>query len=196
MVATYESASTRRYKLGRVDCIRSTTMEALEWVRSMQTDESVEEKVKKFHAAVEKQTTIMVENILGEGIDIHLLGLRQQASELGIPIPKLFEDETFAIANHFALSTSQVTRLYTLFSKGSEPNDNITLVNLVLMMFCNSFPRDWISLWDMEQLFLMGMGRRTIHGQGRLYSASRRLEVAPKLLHRTFATLWDAAWME
>jgi len=171
-------------------------MEALEWVPSMQTEESVEEKVKKFQAAVEKRTTIMVENILGEGIDIHVLGLVKQTSELGIPIPKLFEYETYAIANQFALSTSQVTRLYTLFSKGSEPNDNITLVNLVLMMFCNSFPRDWISLWDMKQLLQMGMGHRTIHGQGRLFSASRRLEVAPRLVQRTFATLWDAAWME
>jgi choline O-acetyltransferase len=110
MVATYESASTRRYKLGRVDCIRSTTKEALEWVKAMPPGckDDPTEKSRKFHHSVEKQTTIMVENILGEGIDVHLLGLRQQASDLGMDVPKLFDDETFQIANHFALSTSQV----------------------------------------------------------------------------------------
>lgn len=33
--ATYESASTRRFLLGRVDCIRSATIEALAWVQAM-----------------------------------------------------------------------------------------------------------------------------------------------------------------
>lgn len=117
MVATYESGSTRRYKLGRVDCIRSTTIEALEWVKSMQPDctEDAHDKSRKFHHAVEKQTTVMVENILGEGIDVHLLGLRQQAAELGKDPLKLFEDESFKIANHFALSTSQVEKKHKFF---------------------------------------------------------------------------------
>lgn len=35
LVATYESASTRRFHYGRIDCIRSATMEALRWVQSM-----------------------------------------------------------------------------------------------------------------------------------------------------------------
>lgn len=35
MVTTYESASTRRFRLGRVDCIRAATMEALEWAKAM-----------------------------------------------------------------------------------------------------------------------------------------------------------------
>lgn len=35
LTATYESASTRRFRLGRVDCIRSASPEALAWVRSM-----------------------------------------------------------------------------------------------------------------------------------------------------------------
>ncbi|ODM91341.1 Choline O-acetyltransferase, partial [Orchesella cincta] len=115
MVATYESASTRRYKHGRVDCIRSTTMEALEWVKSMSTDSTEEDRQRKFHSAVEKQTTIMVENILGEGIDIHLMGLKQQALECGMGVPTLFQDETFKIANHFALSTSQLPTKHDQF---------------------------------------------------------------------------------
>lgn len=35
LTATYESASTRRFRLGRVDCIRSATPEALKWVTAM-----------------------------------------------------------------------------------------------------------------------------------------------------------------
>lgn len=35
LTATYESASTRRFRLGRVDCIRSATAEALKWVNAM-----------------------------------------------------------------------------------------------------------------------------------------------------------------
>lgn len=38
-MATYESASTRRFLLGRVDCIRSASTEALEWVKAMCQDE-------------------------------------------------------------------------------------------------------------------------------------------------------------
>jgi len=49
----------------------------------------------------------MIDNILGMGIDCHLLGLRQAARENAISCP-VFEDDSFRIANHFALSTSQV----------------------------------------------------------------------------------------
>ncbi|XP_039301605.1 choline O-acetyltransferase-like [Nilaparvata lugens] len=49
----------------------------------------------------------MIENILGDGIDCHLLGLREQSKLLDQPMD-LFKDECYRIANHFALSTSQV----------------------------------------------------------------------------------------
>ena len=89
-------------------------MEALEWVKSMRLDEPASEKIRKFQAAVEKQTSVMVDNILGEGIDIHLLGLRQQAVECSMDVPGIFLDETFKVANHFALSTSQVMLHFTV----------------------------------------------------------------------------------
>lgn len=66
-----------------------------------------EEKLKFFDEAVKCQTDIMVANILGQGIDIHLLGLREQAKEMGLQV-ELFSDDSYTIANHFALSTSQV----------------------------------------------------------------------------------------
>lgn len=49
LTATYESASTRRFRLGRVDCIRSASPEALEWVKAVSQpkddDESGNKKV-------------------------------------------------------------------------------------------------------------------------------------------------------
>ncbi len=38
LVSTYESASIRRFRLGRVDVIRACTQEALEWARAMTGD--------------------------------------------------------------------------------------------------------------------------------------------------------------
>ncbi|XP_025203705.1 choline O-acetyltransferase isoform X1 [Melanaphis sacchari] len=123
LVATYESASTRRFRLGRVDCIRAATVEALEWAKAMNQSAVTEtgilgtkkiyytvtdnEKLQLFETAVKKQTDIMIDNILGMGIDAHLLGLRQAARENGISCA-VFEDDTFRMANHFALSTSQL----------------------------------------------------------------------------------------
>jgi len=56
----------------------------------------------------------MIDNILGMGIDTHLLGLRQAARENAISCP-VFEDDSFRIANHFALSTSQVNCFFLFF---------------------------------------------------------------------------------
>lgn len=67
-----------------------------------------DQKRELFQAALKKQTDIMVQNILGEGIDNHLLGLREMAKEQGETVPELFTDESYRVANHFALSTSQV----------------------------------------------------------------------------------------
>lgn len=35
LVATYESAGIRRFALGRVDCIRAASPEALNWAKAM-----------------------------------------------------------------------------------------------------------------------------------------------------------------
>lgn len=63
-----------------------------------------------FDLAVQRQTNEMHDNITGQGIDNHLMGLRYAAKEINEPMPELFTDETYQIVNHFALSTSQVIR--------------------------------------------------------------------------------------
>lgn len=68
-----------------------------------------------FETAVKKQTDIMIDNILGMGIDVHLLGLRQAARENALSCT-LFEDDSYRIANSFALSTSQVSTFLITFT--------------------------------------------------------------------------------
>jgi len=109
LVATYESASTRRFKDGRVDSIRAAHPESLEWCRTMTGTKSKEEKRKHFEKAIQKQTKVMVDNILGNGLDIPLLGLREATRELGLwDQQSLFTHPAYATCNQFRLSTSQV----------------------------------------------------------------------------------------
>ncbi|XP_063843429.1 choline O-acetyltransferase-like isoform X2 [Scylla paramamosain] len=111
LTSTYESASTRRFRYGRVDSIRANTPQVLAWCEAMVINAPIEDRLAKYEAALKLQTDIMVNNILGRGIDIHLLGLREMAKEMGLPSPELFTHESYRIANHFRLSTSQVTTL-------------------------------------------------------------------------------------
>lgn len=108
---SYESASTRRFLHGRVDNIRSSHPEALEWVKAM-LDETKEdkEKLNLFKRAMNKQTKIMGENITGEGLDIPMLGIREACKILrpSEELP-LFMDESYSQSVLFQLSTSQVT---------------------------------------------------------------------------------------
>lgn len=52
-----------------------------------------------------------MQNIRGQGIDIHLLGLKEQAKIMELPLD-LFDSQAFKIANYFGLSTSQVGNKY------------------------------------------------------------------------------------
>lgn len=51
----------------------------------------------------------MIQNILGKGMDCHLLALKQISEESGHGTPALFTDPSYRISNQFALSTSQVS---------------------------------------------------------------------------------------
>ncbi|CAF0797737.1 unnamed protein product [Didymodactylos carnosus] len=112
LVSTYESASTRRFYFGRVDNIRANTPEVLEWAQAMVDEENIipaAEKLQLFRRAMQAQTDLMIQNILGQGMDNHMLALKQIAHNHQIPIPELFLDEGYKMSSHFALSTSQVT---------------------------------------------------------------------------------------
>ncbi|KAJ8284863.1 hypothetical protein COCON_G00037130 [Conger conger] len=117
-VSTYESASIRRFREGRVDNIRSATPEALAFVKSMTDEKSSvpdSEKMKRLWDAINAQTNYTVLAITGMAIDNHLLGLREMAQELKMEKPEIFTDEAYAISNQFILSTSQVPTTVEMF---------------------------------------------------------------------------------
>ncbi|PIO70831.1 Choline/Carnitine O-acyltransferase, partial [Teladorsagia circumcincta] len=114
LVSTYESASLRRFRAGRVDNIRANTREALQWVKAMTKNESKETRLVLMRRAAEKQALITQENLVGHGIDNHLcalLVLARQSVESGEieKLPDIFQDPLWTEVLRFPLSTSQVT---------------------------------------------------------------------------------------
>ncbi|XP_053341857.1 carnitine O-acetyltransferase isoform X1 [Clarias gariepinus] len=107
--ATYESASLRMFKLGRTDTIRSASIDSANFVRAM--DDPVKqhpEKVTLLEKAVKAHRAYTDMAIHGQAIDRHLLGLKLQAVEELSVLPEIFKDKSYASANHYKLSTSQV----------------------------------------------------------------------------------------
>uniref|UniRef100_A0AC34FG78 Choline/carnitine acyltransferase domain-containing protein n=1 Tax=Panagrolaimus sp. ES5 TaxID=591445 RepID=A0AC34FG78_9BILA len=115
VVSTYESASIRRFCLGRVDNIRSATPQALEWAKAMDSPRiAFKDKIRLFKDATIKQAMVTKENITGYGIDNHLCALSTICAEAAKKkeIPKQFEvfaDQLWYDTMRFPLSTSQVT---------------------------------------------------------------------------------------
>uniref|UniRef100_A0A8C1SEL7 Choline O-acetyltransferase n=1 Tax=Cyprinus carpio TaxID=7962 RepID=A0A8C1SEL7_CYPCA len=117
LVPTYESASIRRFQEGRVDNIRSSTPEALAFVKAMGNSSKITdvEKIELLWTAIKAQTNYTILAITGMAIDNHLLGLREIAKELKLEKPELFSDTTYATSIHFILSTSQVPTTEEMF---------------------------------------------------------------------------------
>ncbi|VDP76060.1 unnamed protein product [Schistosoma curassoni] len=90
-------------------------MPALEWCKAMtgQVKCSTDEKIRLLRKAMEWQTEIMLETILGHGVDNHLLGLRQIALAHGKELPNIFKDPSYMESNRFRLSTSQLNKNYS-----------------------------------------------------------------------------------
>ncbi|XP_074599176.1 choline O-acetyltransferase-like [Brevipalpus obovatus] len=111
MVSSYESASLRQYRSGRVDSIRSNTVEALTWARAL-CDEipniKEQHKIDLFHKAMRKQVEIAKYTVDGYGPDNHLLGLREMAKKNGQELPLLFREKAYKEYLNFKLSTSQL----------------------------------------------------------------------------------------
>jgi len=52
---------------------------------------------------------IFDQSLMGQGIDRHLLGLKLQAIEEGLSVPRIFMDTAYGLATHWKLRTGQVT---------------------------------------------------------------------------------------
>lgn len=106
---TYESAQTRKYKLGRTEVIRSTTAEALEFYKKMESvGASDVERLQAMQVAGARHAKLAQEAAEGRGVDRHLFGLKKLLKE-GEALPALYEDAAFAHSANWVLSTSQLT---------------------------------------------------------------------------------------
>jgi carnitine O-acetyltransferase len=109
--ATYESAQTRRFALGRTEVVRVCTEATRAWTQAMlQTgNTSATEQRRLFRAAVEQQGRDMKDANAGLGIDRHLLGLKL-CLESSESAPTLFSDPVYVRSSHWLMSTSYVAR--------------------------------------------------------------------------------------
>lgn len=130
LVSTYESASLRQFRLGRVDNIRANTCEAFDWIQAMlackrKLKEEASKEVKgagecclsawkpaeeAFIKAITKQVEILRYTIFGGGPDNHLLALKQLARirYYDDELPDMFKDPSYQEFLNFRLSTSQL----------------------------------------------------------------------------------------
>ncbi|KAM4685371.1 peroxisomal carnitine O-octanoyltransferase [Amazona ochrocephala] len=119
----YETAMTRRFYHGRTETIRSCTMEAVEWCKSMlDPSESTYQRLQLMYRAFAKHNKMRSSCENGKGFDRHLLGLLLIAQEQGLPVPELYMDNAFTVSGgggNFVLSTSLTG--YTRFNGGAVP---------------------------------------------------------------------------
>lgn len=103
--ATYETASTRLFRHGRTEVIRTFSEDSWRWVKAMRdTSSSPESRYALLSKATKAHNTYTKEASTGRGIDRHFLGLRLLLRE-GETHP-LLDDPLFAKSQEWVLSTS------------------------------------------------------------------------------------------
>lgn len=105
---TYETASTRFFKNGRTDVIRSFSQESYEFVRSLLREpDPPQQQYERLVKACTAHTAQTRDSSFGKGIDRHITGLRLvfDASRDG-PVPPLLADDALGASQTWTLSTS------------------------------------------------------------------------------------------
>ncbi|CAO3571768.1 unnamed protein product [Mortierella alpina] len=109
LVATYESAATRKYRHGRTETARSCSNESRAFCEAMDNpDSSLKARAAACRAAVARHAQYTAWAVDGQAVDRHLLGLRliRYPDE---EMPVLFADPVFARTCRWRLSTSQIS---------------------------------------------------------------------------------------
>uniref|UniRef100_A0A3B5MP45 Choline/carnitine acyltransferase domain-containing protein n=1 Tax=Xiphophorus couchianus TaxID=32473 RepID=A0A3B5MP45_9TELE len=101
-------ASQRMFRGGRTEYIRSPTNQALKFILAFDDRTVREAKLELLREAVDAYSELTAQALRGHGIDRHLLGLKLQAIEEGLSIPKIFMDTAYGLATHWKLRTGQV----------------------------------------------------------------------------------------
>ncbi|GAA5914862.1 hypothetical protein JCM6882_007824 [Rhodosporidiobolus microsporus] len=115
--ATYETASTRLFKHGRTDVIRSFSEDSWKWVRAMREGEKDAQTLYSLlSTATKAHNAFTRDSSTGKGIDRHFMGLKLLLRE-GESHP-LFDDELFAKSQEWVLSTSGLSAGDRFFGTG------------------------------------------------------------------------------
>lgn len=116
---TYETASTRIFKHGRTDVIRTFSSEAYDLVQGFRAQRPASELYALLSAATKSHAGRTRDSALGKGIDRHMLGLRlvYRAEDDGA-VPQLFADPVFAESQTWTLSTSGLSAGETFVGTG------------------------------------------------------------------------------
>nr|CAG8564833.1 11735_t:CDS:10 [Entrophospora candida] len=109
--ATYESASTRAFLLGRTETVRSCSLDSVAFTKAFD-DKNVkkEQKIELLKKAIESHLEYMISATKGNGVDRHLLGLRvhlqndEERSKATI-----FSDPSYLKSMYFKLSSSNMS---------------------------------------------------------------------------------------
>ncbi|KAF8308923.1 acyltransferase ChoActase COT CPT [Cantharellus anzutake] len=104
LTATYETASTRLFRHGRTETIRSLTTEMAKFICAMTTETPYPERYQRLRSALAFHHRVTRMAATGHGIDRHLLGLRLQMRPG--ESSDLFDDELFRLSQDWKLSTS------------------------------------------------------------------------------------------
>lgn len=109
---TYESATTRKYRLGRTETIRTVSDESVAFCEAMANPEIGREECDRlFRAAVAAHIKYAQHAGDGYGVDRHLYGLRKCLKE-GEELPELFKDPAYTYSSTWYISSSQLSSEY------------------------------------------------------------------------------------
>jgi len=112
VAATYESASVRRFHLGRTETVRVCSKASRAWVESMMDNTHTNDQRRDlFRKAVAQHGADMKEASAAQGIDRHLLGLKLCVRE-DEEVPHFLTDPLLANSSYWTMSTSQVYGRY------------------------------------------------------------------------------------
>lgn len=106
---TYESATTRRFQLGRTETCRTVSDESVAWCTSMSdSSQNDETRINMFRKAVNAHLEYISAASDGRGVDRHLFGLKKLLQQ-GEEMPAIFKDPAFGYSSSWYLSTSQLS---------------------------------------------------------------------------------------
>ncbi|KAG5289247.1 carnitine acetyl transferase [Histoplasma ohiense] len=109
---TYESASTRKFQLGRTETTRSVSDESVAFCRShADINATREQVVKNLRAALAAHTKYTADASVGKGVDRHLFGLKKLIAD-GEKVPALFQDPAYSYSSTWFISSSQLSSEY------------------------------------------------------------------------------------